>query len=301
MTLVRPLMSYTNFASTHAARAYVEFQQYVVADADRERRDLLEHLLAGELPASSPLLAAARAYGIGRDTPLVLAVAVPAAGALDADAPQAASAAIARVGLGPAKTLVVARQVEIIAVAPIAPGADALEVCERLEAVHRRLDADGVPLAMGISTVADSVAELPRAYVEARTALDCVADGGVAALPRLSPFEYLARGADETARRMVDVRVRAFLEEDRARGGVLVATVRAFVAADLNLRAAAECLQVHPNTVQYRIGRVGERTGRNLRRIDDLIDVLVAIALDDATGSPWRTDQAPAVNFGASA
>jgi sugar diacid utilization regulator len=74
--------------------------------------------------------------------------------------------------------------------------------------------------------------------------------------------------------------VRAFLDEDRDRGGVLTSTVRTFASSDLNLRVAAEALQVHQNTAQYRLNRIEERTGRNPRRIADLIDLLVAIELD---------------------
>jgi DNA-binding PucR family transcriptional regulator len=123
---------------------------------------------------------------------------------------------------------------------------------------------------------------LPRACLEARTALESVAGGdGVVALPRLSPFDYLALRADETARWLVDPRLRAFLDEDRARGGVLIDTVRAFADASLNLRLAAERLQVHPNTAQYRLRRIEQRSGRNPRRMADLLDLLVAIRLDD--------------------
>jgi len=82
--------------------------------------------------------------------------------------------------------------------------------------------------------------------------------------------------------RLVNPRLRAFLDEDRRRGRVLTETIRAVADADLNLRMAAERLQVHPNTAQYRLRRIEERTGRNPRRIADLLDLLVAIALDDA-------------------
>jgi DNA-binding PucR family transcriptional regulator len=123
----------------------------------------------------------------------------------------------------------------------------------------------------------------PRAYQEAHVALSGIgADGGVEALARLTPFDYLALRADDTARRLVNPRLRAFLDEDRRRGRVLTETIRAVADADLNLRVAAERLQVHPNTAQYRLRRVEERTGRNPRRIADLLDLLVAIALDDA-------------------
>jgi len=125
----------------------------------------------------------------------------------------------------------------------------------------------------------------PRAYQEAHVALSGIgADGGVEALARLTPFDYLALRADDTARRLVNPRLRAFLDEDRRRGRVLTETIRAVADADLNLRVAAERLQVHPNTAQYRLRRVEERTGRNPRRIADLLDLLVAIALDDALG-----------------
>jgi sugar diacid utilization regulator len=283
LRLAGPQMRYVDFASTHAAHAYVEFAQHVVADADRERRDLLEHLLAGHMPANGPLAGAAQRYGLGADTRMMVAVAVLAGRSDDADAPDAASAALARAGLHEASTLVVVRQSEIVAVPSLGPGIDPVEMCDGLERLQRRLRAEGMPLAVGISTVAAGASELPRAYLEARAALECVVDpdGGVAALPRLSAFEYLARHSDDTAQRLVDPRLKAFLEEDRSRGGVLTATIRVFAESDLNLRLAAERLQVHPNTAQYRMGRIEERTGRNPRRVSDLLDLLVAIALED--------------------
>jgi PucR-like helix-turn-helix protein/diguanylate cyclase with GGDEF domain len=282
LTLGGPLMRYCDFASTHAARAYVEYQQHVVADADRERRDLLEHLLAGELATRGPLPAAAHRYGFAPDARMMVATAVAVDRCPGVDAPGVGSAAIARIDGHGERTLVVVRQSEIVAVRALGPRERAEATCERLQAIQERLCLEGILLAVGVSTVADGVADLPRAYREAHAALEGVGDeGGVAALTRLSPFEYLALRADDTARRLVDGRLRDFLDEDRARGHVLTATIRALADADLNLRVAAERLQVHPNTAQYRLRRIEERTGRNPRCIADLVDLLVAIALDD--------------------
>jgi sugar diacid utilization regulator len=61
---------------------------------------------------------------------------------------------------------------------------------------------------------------------------------------------------------------------------VLCDTIRAFAGADLRLRETAERLHVHPNTAQYRLRRIQERTKRNPRRIADLIELLVAIQLE---------------------
>jgi DNA-binding PucR family transcriptional regulator len=149
------------------------------------------------------------------------------------------------------------------------------------------LKGEGKPLAVGVSTVAAGVVELSRAYLEARAAHERLAGqpGGVA-IPRLTPFEYLMLRADETTRRVVDPSLREFLDEDLTRGGVLSSTVQAFARADLNLRAAAEQLHVHPNTAQYRLHRIEQRTGRNPRRVADLLDLLVAITLERRSQSP---------------
>jgi hypothetical protein len=215
---------------------------------------------------------------------LVEAPATEAAGLnRDAEARHAACAALARTGGNGARTLSVVRQSEIVAVPVLGPGAEAGELCDRLQAVVGSLAGEGIRLALGISTPVAGPAQIPQAYQEARAVLDFVPEeGGVAALPRITPFQYLALRADDTARHLVDPRITALLEEDRARGGVLTATIRAFAAADLNLRTAAERLQIHPNTAQYRMRRIQERTGRSLRSINDLVELLVAIALQDA-------------------
>ncbi|WP_395103700.1 PucR family transcriptional regulator [Actinomadura sp. SCN-SB] len=298
LTLAGPLMRYCDFASTHAANAYMEFQQYAAAEAVRESRDLVEVLLAGEMPTRGPQLAAAHAHGLVTDprAPLMVVSAVlvgqdgtaamsrpSALPGCGADARHAACAAIARTGVNGRRTLSVVRQSEIVAVPALGPGGDPEELCDRFQEVQANLLAEGIALAVGISTVVEGVEEIPRAYHEARAVLEFLPeDGGVAALPRISPFEYMAMRADDTARHLVDPRITGLLAEDRARGGVLTATIRAFASADLNLRAAAERLQIHHNTAQYRLRRIQERTGRNLRHITDLVDLLVAIALQDA-------------------
>jgi hypothetical protein len=286
LTLAAPLIRFIHVASTLAGQAYVEFRQLAVAEADRHRRDLLEVLLAGELPTRGPLHATAKAHGIGSDTQALVVAAAPSGPQSSPEAMQAASIAIARAGLSEG-TLVVVRQGEIVAVPVVRAGADPAKVCERIEELQERLSAEGTPLAVGVSTIAAGVAELPRAYQEARAARECLAGRtGVVAIPRLAPFEYLLLRADETTGRVVDESLREFLAEDLARGGVLSSTVEAFARADLNLRAAAEGLHVHPNTAQYRLRRIEERTGRNPRRIADLLDLMIAIALERRSQAP---------------
>jgi DNA-binding PucR family transcriptional regulator len=125
----------------------------------------------------------------------------------------------------------------------------------------------------GLSEVAD-------AYAEARIARDSLgAVAGVLALPLLTSLDYLVLRDDETARRLIRPQVRRFVTEDAAAGGALIATLVEFAASDLNAVAAAERLHLHVNTAYYRLDRIAERTGCDLRRLADVMELLIALRL----------------------
>ena len=257
LTLASRLMRHMDVAATHAAQAYVEFRQDGLAAVAKERRDLLEQLLAGVLPKAGPLAAAAERCNLGATTHALVAVALPLTPQSEHDAAELAGATFSRAGLHEPSALVVVRHGEIVTLLRLGTDGDADHACARLDQAHDVARREGIPLAIGVSTIAAGVGELPQAYQEAGSAVRFVAkDGGVAALTRLSPFEYLALTADDTARRLIDPRIATFLEEDRRRGGGLVDTLRAYAAADLNLKSAGARLHVHTNTARYRLPRV---------------------------------------------
>lgn len=290
LSLAGPIMQYIDHVSTHAGEVYLEVQQRLMADADRARRDLLEHLLAGEEPSAGPMLALAQELGLGPGVPTLLAAVVPAGPRHGGDGLQGAADALTAIAPPGGSALVVVRHNEVVAVAPMGgdgPG----EACRRVEEAATETGRRGLALAVGVSTPAERLEQLPRAYREACDARDRVPEGGgVLALPTLSAFAYLNACADETARRLVDERTRTFLEEDRAKGGALVETLRAFVDCDLNVRRAAGRLYVHPNTAHYRLGRIAERTGRDLRRVTDLMELMVAVDILEPRSTPTRGD-----------
>ena len=49
------------------------------------------------------------------------------------------------------------------------------------------------------------------------------------------------------------------------------------MACRLDRREAAEQLHVHPNTLDYRLGRAAELTGLDLGRPDDLVLTVLAL------------------------
>ncbi len=63
--------------------------------------------------------------------------------------------------------------------------------------------------------------------------------------------------------------------------GELLTTLRAHLRHGLSPTRTAQALHVHQNTVRYRVGRLEELLGRDLRDVADLADVHVALRLHD--------------------
>jgi DNA-binding PucR family transcriptional regulator len=174
---------------------------------------------------------------------------------------------------------VVVRQDEIVLVAPV-PRGDAEPVVAGLRRACGELRRRQISLAAGVSTVRAGLPEVADAYAEARIARDGLGTAaGVLALPLLSSLDYLVLRDDETARRLIRPEVRRFVEEDAAAGGALIATLVEFAASDLNAVAAAERLHLHVNTAYYRLDRIAERTGCDVRRLADVMELLIALRL----------------------
>jgi hypothetical protein len=315
LSVVAQLMQVIELGSTVAGEAYVQAQQHALAEGDRVRRDLLEDLLARRDSGAGPGRAVLRAAGLGPARRLLVASAAPAAEDLGGDGagpsgnragrpghsspagqpdlPDVAAALRAGFG-GHGLGLMVVRHDEIVGVAPVA-GGRAEPAVAGLSRVCAGLARQGVRLAVGVSTVHAGLHEIPEAYAEARAARDGLGAGaGVLALPLLTSFDYLVLRDDETARRLIRPEVRRFVAEDAASGGALIATLAAYAACDLNARTAARQLHLHVNTAYYRLDRIADRTGCDLRRFADVMELLIAVRLLGAGPSAQLTPPPPA-------
>ena len=275
----RTVIRHIDLATTEASAAYLEAQQLLLADGDRVRRDLLEDLLAGRAPGTAAGLAAARATGLEADVRCVLVASLPTAAPEDEGMLRLAANTLATAIRGRGSPLAVTRHGEIVVVRALSPG-ERPSFRRPLERACGQVAARGVVLAAGVSTIQDGVATLGDAYREASLALRRVADaGGVLSLPDTSAFEYLTLREDPVAKRLIAPDIERFVAEDREHGGALTRTLLAYANADLNAKAAAEELLIHVNTAHHRLGRIAEKTGCDLRRLSDVIDLLIAIRL----------------------
>jgi PucR C-terminal helix-turn-helix domain len=270
LTAVGVVLRYINVATTEAAEVYLESERLQSAHGEGLRRDLMEDLLAGVAPAPGPKLAAARTAGIA-DVPVAVVVAALMAG--DDHALRAAASAIARACAAAVEPLTVVRQGEAVCVTPV------LE--PTLAATQARLAGDGIVLAIGVSG-SFPLSGVPDAYSEASAAVEKLRPvGGVLAVGSLSAFDCLAMFGSEAARRRTPRAIREFVASDRADGGVLITTLREYVAADFNVKSAAARLFVHPNTARYRLAKIEERTGLDLRSFTSVQELLIAVRTEE--------------------
>ncbi|MDA0161699.1 helix-turn-helix domain-containing protein [Solirubrobacter ginsenosidimutans] len=261
---------YIDLAATTASGAYLESEQLLAAGRDQVRRDLLEDLLEGTPPASAASLAVARDCGLEADSRCLLVAALPVTAPEDERDLHGAATALGNAAGGRTAVLAVVRHGEIVVVRAVG----ATERPSLADALRR---VKG--LNIGVSTVQDNLAGIPDAYREASLAAGRVSGGGVLSLADLTPFEFLTLRSSAVARRLTDPVLAEFVREDRAKGGMLIKTLEAYVAADLNVKATAEALLVHVNTAHHRLGRIEEKTRRDLRHVMDIVDLLIAIRL----------------------
>lgn len=269
LLLVERIMRVIELGSTVAAEGYLEAQQHRLAESDRLRRDLVEDLLAHRTTFAGPKRSLLQATGLGQETPLIVASAVSASD--DEPALAGAVASMAEAGSG----LATLQQDEIVAVVALPPGPAEGGVAAVVSSFQR------VPrLTIGVSTVHTGLHEVPQAYAEALAAREALGGAdGVLALPLLSAFDYLVLREAHTAKRLIRPQVARFVTEDAAAGGALIATLVAYAESDLNAKVAAQRLHLHVNTAYYRLERIAERTGYDLRRLADVVELLIAIRL----------------------
>lgn len=283
---VEILLGVIESGSSAAANAYLEAEQYRLADQDRARRDLIEDLIAGNKPIIGPRRGALRTAGLTDDAPFeMVSVILHAATSEAADSDDENRIREIRTHVRDSLTrargtagagLVVARHTEVVAM--VRHTGDPITTI--LNDVRDQLQHKHIDVQIGIGTAHTGFGSAPEAYQEACIARRFLgADAGVMTLSSMSPLSYLTVIEDPIALRLVDPRVNTFVADELAGDGGLLHTLEAYAAGNLNATAAAERLHIHVNTMYYRLDRIAERTGADLRDFRAMAELMVAVRL----------------------
>ena len=248
------LMAYVDRVTAAVTEAYLESRQHPVSEEERALRELLDSMMETG-PLDFRLQELAERFGFPvTDLYRPFAQAIPGAAARDHS--QVAAALRTR---------------GVLALT------EGNRVTGLLSAEGGELLTEdrGAVIAVGEPT---GRAELAEGLEEVRLLVDFGCRLGMEGLisrTELLPELLLARSPRLAS--LLERRALGPLEEyAERRSSDLVETLMAFLALDLDRRAAAEHLHVHRNTLDYRLRRIGELTGLELGKVDDL--VLLALA-----------------------
>jgi sugar diacid utilization regulator len=266
------------FALEHGALVLAMALSHLRSLAEAElrlRRDLVDDLLSGTDDESARLRSTALGHDLDRPHQ---AVVVEWTGKV---AEEALARAVSQAATRVLETgSLFARRAG--AMVMIAPWPDTWGERHRWDALYRSvastLRSDAGSIGVGRSCTRPS--ELPRSYTEAVHALrirqSSAAPGGVTTFDQLGIYRLLA--ADDGGE--VDLFVREWLgpllDYDAANRSDLVTTLWQYYECGGNYDATAAALTIHRSTLRYRLRRIRELTGHDLRTVDNRLNLHVA-------------------------
>lgn len=231
------------------------------------RASLAGELIRGAIDTSS-LQHRADYLGIRLDVPRVLCLVMPAEGQ-SIEIPDARSVALRFVEAGAPGVLATGVAEGVVVMLELPPETPVPTAIRGIKGVVAtacdRMDPSGRVLA-GISTVCRSAADFERAYAQARQVVACVArfSGGaerVLAADDLGAGRLLLASAGHPeVERFANETLAGLLAQGEAAAD-LVTTLAAFFDHGRSIRRIAAALDVHENTIRYRLGRVEEAIG----------------------------------------
>src|SRR5699024_717104 len=242
------------------------------------RFNLADRLISGSAPEVGQQQSVARQCGLSTESSIVVVVArhvwqEPPEMALPMAMRVLARASTSR-GVEP---LAVVRHDEIVLIRATGHG-EADTFADVLQRAHEQLLSDSIPMAIATSTVHNTLRSVPAAYGEACLALETLRGSpGYLSLAAVSAIDYMfLRAGRATAWRLVPARIREFASAELTGDHALIDTLRAYIESNMNVKRAAEMLFVHTNTAHYRLDRIAERTGCDVRHFEDVEQLALA-------------------------
>ena len=294
LTMSAHVLRHMDLMSVAVTQAYLSEVQGVWTAREVVRRDLLDGLIAGNGDAPE-MRRIARSLGMTLHDAYAVVLARGHDRALHAtlDPPVAARGPLRRIvdamrsHLRPQSgcALVGMRQGVVVALYPLGAADDLVAFREQCDALARALEEEGV--SVGISGRGDGLPAIATMYSEASEALDSATAAGI--FGRAVVFDdvlidHIARSSRHRDR-ILEATLGPLVRYDADRQGELVATLRAYVESGFNLSRSAETLNVHANTVQYRLRRIKELTGRNPFDPEDLLLLHLGLKLTELSPS----------------
>lgn len=134
----------------------------------------------------------------------------------------------------------------------------------------------GNAVRIGISNDVPSTSQIPAAYREAELAFEMSnVSQRVVQFSDVPVRQLLLHFAKDDLQRILPAWAKLFLNADHKSGGALIATLKAYADANMNVLKAAEILSVHPNTIYSRMEKISELSGLDAKSFKSLTELLI--------------------------
>jgi purine catabolism regulator len=145
-------------------------------------------------------------------------------------------------------------------------------------------------VTVGVSGACTSASAIARSYAQARRALETAQrfgnQGEVVAFDDLGVYRLLFHVGDVSELQgFTDQVLGALIEYDRRHNADLVRTLAAFLQHNGNLQATARDLNLHVNSVAYRMQRVAAIAQMDLEQSEDRLQAQIALKILNGVGS----------------
>ena len=271
--------------TTQAAEAYLREETRLRTQSGRAARDLLERLIGGQ--PVDPARRHPAAPGLEPTGQLLTIVgSVEQTTLAVGDALQIARDTLEEnMSPGTARPLAAIRHGELVLITPAT--SPRTRVVSLRAARQRAIDEHNIDVHYGVSVPSQGFASVHQAYREAALALSYTSPGRpIVSLDDLSSLECALIGATATTKAIIASKannLRALPADDLM---TAVETIRAFADADLNVANAAKRMDVHPNTVRYRLEQIATKTGLDARTFAGLVDLICILEITDSERQP---------------
>jgi hypothetical protein len=279
LSLALPAMQYTDAASSEFTERYVRLEQEMRASAERASGEVVSSLSEGRWPHDRSLAALQAPFPLDVEQAYIVAIVLGSAEDRMDEARRRATplgtsspfeGCVAQVS-GRELIVILAVREHCLELAHAVLAAKLRAVCERAVSRGR----------IGIGCIATGIAEIAASRHEAAIASRQAEAGESVVVPALSLVERaaLATSGLGAPERLVPKRLREFVSSDLARDATLISTAETYVECDLNTGSTANLLYLHPNTVRYRLGRIGKLAGVDVRSPSEMFELVLAVRI----------------------
>ena len=268
------------------AEAHAVEESRIVAQSSQTHESLVTDLLQGREPRSAEAQRLCALCGIRQGAAMAVLVArTNGAGDAERTAAEAALRSFARhveqvLPRATYGTLIDVRNGEavVIACSEADAGSGLTRIMRRSGFARRAAGAQ--PVTAGISLDVTEISRLPVAREEACIAIEFTGSAQpVMHFADIDLPEFLVRRADSAALRLIPEWAYRLSRDKNDQSRELRRTIRAFADSNFNVKQTARRLNIHTNTVYFRLNRITSLTGINPRTYSGASRMLTALRL----------------------